>query len=172
MVQFYRCFNIKTFPNYKWHKHSRQMLVLQKSWAPPPTSHEAKSSHSDKSLKSHQEICQLGASLQVLALEFIILQARQRTIIWRKQGIEKFSQIFFLILKFPLPPPQKKKPNREFCDFYQKFTTTDTTRKGFSPFLIHIYILAWSFPLATSAYSKIRCLQGITAVIQSVVPLV
>uniref|UniRef100_A0A8C3DY01 Uncharacterized protein n=1 Tax=Corvus moneduloides TaxID=1196302 RepID=A0A8C3DY01_CORMO len=31
---------------------------------------------------------------------------------------------------------------------------------GFSPFLIHI-----SFPLATSTYSKIRCLLGITALI-------
>lgn len=61
-------------------------------------------------------VCPLGARLQVLALEFIILQARQRTIIWRKQGIEKFSQIFFLMLKFPLPPspPQKKTTTGSF----------------------------------------------------------
>lgn len=58
-------------------------------------------------------VCPLGARLQVLALEFIILQARQRTIIRRKQGIEKFSQIFFLMLKFPLPH-KKKKPRGSF----------------------------------------------------------
>lgn len=45
---------------------------------------------------------ELAAWLQVLALEFIVLQERQRTIIWRKQGVDKCNQIFFLILKFPL----------------------------------------------------------------------
>lgn len=49
-------FDIGTYPNYKWHKYRRQVLVLQESWAPPSTSHEAKGSHLDKSLKSHQEL--------------------------------------------------------------------------------------------------------------------
>lgn len=45
-------------------------------------------------------------------------------------------------------------------------------KKGILSFLNHNYILAWSFPLATSTYLKIRCLPEIAAVIQSVVPLV
>lgn len=49
-------FNIGTYPSYEWHKHRRQMHILQEIWEPPSTSREAKASHSDKSLKSHQEL--------------------------------------------------------------------------------------------------------------------
>lgn len=54
----------------------------------------------------------LVAGLQVLALELVLLQELQRTIIWRKQGIEKFSQVFFLILKFPLKKTKTQNQQR------------------------------------------------------------